>query len=146
VLADRASFRLIFGMGVASCQLVIGPSQRSQSMVASNPTVEAERKEDDLPRPVLDGVYLTRFDTYETEDEWVFRCQMPNVQLVKVETIMHHGELVIFGKVRLCLEVMVPDTTSKPFCFYHSFPISGEGNIGFRRPGFKGVLDLRMLR
>lgn len=114
-------------------------------MVASNPTVEAERKEGDLPRLVLDGVYLTRFYTYETEDEWVFRCRMPNVQLVKVETIMHHGELVIFGKGRLCLEVMLSDPTSKPFCFYRSFPISGEGNIDQLSTNFKnGELTVRL--
>jgi HSP20 family molecular chaperone IbpA len=113
-------------------------------MVATNPTVEAERTEGDLPRPVLDGVYLTRFDTYETGDEWVFRSRMPNVQLVQVETIMHHGELVIFGKVRLGLEVM-PDTTSRPLCFYHSFPISGEGNIDKLSANFKnGVLTVQL--
>jgi HSP20 family molecular chaperone IbpA len=114
-------------------------------MVAFNSTVEIERKEGDFPRPVLDGVYLTRFDTYETEKEWIFRCRMPDVQLVQVKTVMHHGELVIFGKVRLGLEVMVPDTTSRPLCFYRSFPISGEGNIDQLSVNFKhGVLTVRL--
>jgi len=114
-------------------------------MVAFHPTVEIERKETGIPRPTTEGVYFTRFDTYETENEWIFRCRMPGVQLVQVEAPMKNGELVIRGKVRFGLDLIGPQATSRPLCFFRSFPISGNVDIDQVSTSFKeGVLTVRL--
>jgi HSP20 family molecular chaperone IbpA len=94
---------------------------------------------------VSDGVYPTRFDIYETENEWIFRCKMPDVQLVQLETAMKCGELVIRGKVRSGLEAVLPRVNSRPHCFFRSFPISGAVNIERASATFKhGVLTIQL--
>ena len=91
-------------------------------MIVVNPTVETERKEAGFPR-VLDGVYLTRFDTYETENELVFRSLMPDVRLVQVEAGIKNGELVIQGKVRFAPDTVLSQSVLKPLSFFRSFPM-----------------------
>ena len=95
-------------------------------MVALNWTVEAQRKDAGTPRPVWDGVYFTRFDTYETESESVFRCRMPGVQMAKVEAGMENGQLIIKGEVRFSANGVSSRSNSKPLAFFRSFPISCE--------------------
>ena len=114
-------------------------------MVAFNPNVETEREEAGIPRPTMEGVYFTRFDIYESESEWIFRCRMPDTQLVQVDCGMKNGELVIRGKVRFLLGAIVPEADSRPLCFFRSFPISGEVKVDRISTNFReGVLTVRL--
>lgn len=113
-------------------------------MVTFKPNVETERKAG-IPRPTMDGVYFTRFDIYETENEWIFRCRMPDTQLIQVECGMKNGELVIRGKVRFLPETINRQAESKLLCFFRSFPISGEVKADRVSTTFKeGVLTVRL--
>jgi len=93
-------------------------------MITINPAAETDRKEIASTRQTMDGVYFTRFDTYETEHEWIFRSPMPDVELVKVETKVEDGHLVIQGKVRMSQDTS-PENL-KTLCFYRSFPSVGK--------------------
>jgi len=50
-------------------------------MIECNPALETGRKDEIAARLALGGVYFTRFDTYETENELVFRSRMPDAKL-----------------------------------------------------------------
>jgi len=96
-------------------------------------------------RQALDGVYYTRFDTYETEDELVFRCPMPDVGLIQVEARPHNGNLIIQGKVRFETPAGSPQPPSKPHCFFRSFPVSREVVADRITAQFRdGVLTVRL--
>jgi HSP20 family molecular chaperone IbpA len=92
-------------------------------MIAIKPLTGTDRLEMNSPRHTMDGVYFTRFDTFETEDEWIFRSPMPEVELIEVETKTKDGQLAIQGKVRLAKETSAESL--KPLCFYRSFPNLG---------------------
>lgn len=112
-------------------------------MLAINPAFETGTNEMSSPRPALDGVYFTRFNTYETEGELVFRCPMPDVQLIQVETRVRNAELIIQGKVRFDPEADL--TLSKPHCFFRSFPVSRDVVADRISAHFKdGVLTVRL--
>jgi HSP20 family protein len=114
-------------------------------MIANNLAAGTGRIEMDSPRQALDGIYYTRFDTYETEDELVFRCPMPWVRLIQVETRLDHGELIIQGKVRFETQESSPENPSKPYCFFRSFPIRQEVEVDRMTTFFKdGVLTVRL--
>jgi HSP20 family molecular chaperone IbpA len=115
------------------------------SMVAFDLPAVTERKQSGFPRLVPDSVYPTRFDIYETENEWIFRCKMPNVQLVQVETGMKRGQVIIRGKVRPGLVAAPAPTACRPLCFFRSFSIPGEVNIEQASANFKdGMLMVRL--
>ena len=114
-------------------------------MIECNSTVETERKEGIPPRLASDGVYFTRFDSYETENELVFRTRMPDVELIQVETRRHNGDLLIQGKVRLASDAATGRGHSTPLCFFRSFPISREVLVERASDTFKdGVLTVRL--
>jgi HSP20 family molecular chaperone IbpA len=114
-------------------------------MVECNSTVETGRKDEIASRLALDGVYFTRFDTYETENELVFRSRMPDAELVQVETRMQNGELVIQGKVRLAPDAASGRAHPKPLCFFRSFPVSREVLVDRVSDNFKdGILTVRL--
>jgi HSP20 family protein len=94
-------------------------------------TLETERQNRISPQPVCSGVYFTRFDTYETERELLFRCLMPYVELIHVEAQLRKGELVIRGKVRPPSRAVVKSSRPKALGhFYRSFaidqPVAGD--------------------
>jgi HSP20 family protein len=105
--------------------------------------IEPEKTDLRFPRPVLDGVYLTRFDIYETETEFIFRCRMPGVQLVEVHAGIANGELAIKGKVRFIPEEV--QGASKPLVFFRSFPISDQVLADQTTANFRdGVLTVQI--
>jgi HSP20 family protein len=107
--------------------------------------IEPEKIDLRFPRPVLDGVYLTRFDIYETETEFIFRCRMPDVQLVEVHAGIANGELAIKGKVRFVPEEVSNQSTSKPLVFFRSFPISDQVLADQTTANFRdGVLTVQI--
>lgn len=109
-------------------------------MIIISPAVENEIRS---PRPVWDGVYFTRFNTYETESDLIFRCPMPGVQLIQIETEVRNGELIIKGKVRL--EWNADSKDSKPHCFYRSFPVPDNVDADRIKAHFQGgVLTVRV--
>jgi HSP20 family molecular chaperone IbpA len=114
-------------------------------MVKCNPALETGRKDESASRLALDGIYFTRFDTYETENDLMFRSRMPDAKLVQVETRLQNGELVIQGKVRLARDAASVRGHPKPLCFYRSFPISREVFADQVSDNFKdGVLTVRL--
>src|SRR5260370_8344841 len=96
------------------------------TMIANNLAAGTGKIEMNSPRQALDGVYYTRFDTYETEDELVFRCPMPNMRLIQIEARLHNGALIIQGKVRFEMPTGSSQIPSKPHCFFRSFPVVQE--------------------
>jgi HSP20 family molecular chaperone IbpA len=114
-------------------------------MVKCNPALKTRRKDEIAPRLALEGVYFTRFDTYETQNELVFRSRIPDAELLQVETRMQNGELVIQGKVRLASDAATGQAHLKPLCFFRSFPISREVVVDGVSDNFKdGVLTVRL--
>ncbi len=93
-------------------------------MIESNGTIENETQDGISNQMVRGGIYFTRFDRYETDQEFLFRCRMPDVELAQVEPRWRQGELVIQGKVRLNQGSPLSETGPKPLAsFYRSFPI-----------------------
>jgi HSP20 family molecular chaperone IbpA len=114
-------------------------------MVAMTQEVETGWNETRSPNVGLDGVYFTRFDCYETEGELIFRCRMPDVQLIQVETCLRNGELMVQGKVLYEPGAGASRSPSKPLCFYHSFPVLHEVVVDRLSSNFKdGVLTIRL--
>jgi HSP20 family molecular chaperone IbpA len=93
-------------------------------MTETTATLETEQQDVISSQLVCEGVYFTRFDTFETDRELIFRCLMPGVQLIRVEPRLHKNELVIQGEVRLHQGPPSSQAGPKPTArFYRSFAI-----------------------